>query len=85
MTTPTPPFVLNPLPESRTESGLMPTEPGTTHGQYGPRLIITHTKGYASSTATGYWRWCAKCGAWKKAVAIAGAMWCTSCDELWAK
>jgi hypothetical protein len=76
-------FILNPLPDSHEESSEAPMAPGTEHGEYGPRLVITRTGGYSSSTATGDWRWCAKCGAWQKGVAIIGAMMCPKCHELW--
>ncbi len=76
-------FMLHPLPESHTESSTAPEAPGATHGEYGPRLIITRAAGYSSCTSTGFWRWCDKCQAWQKGVAIVGAMWCPACTKLW--
>jgi hypothetical protein len=77
-------FELQPIPESHVESSEIPTTAGTTHGERGPRLIITDAGGYSSSTRTGYWRWCAKCNGWKKGAGIMAAMMCPTCREMWA-
>lgn len=77
------PFILQPLPESHAESSAAPTEPGAKHGEYGPRLVVQHASGFSCSTLTGYWRWCGKCGQWRKGVGVIGGMCCRTCNEMW--
>lgn len=75
--------IIEPIPNTNTESSQAPSEPGKAHGEYGPSLEIVRRSGFSQSKSFGHWRWCADCAAWVKGVGIIGGIGCPKCNRSW--